>query len=152
MFGDIYEATFRFILAETAAIDAVFAAHCKAERTAASSDHILSSRMSCSDNALRALSVVGDARTALDKMRCITRFIEMCAESLQELGMGSSADDLIPHVIEHLKDRRNSKLRVHAETSFVRLFSRGEVLICGRDAFCLTTFCAAVSAIDSPSP
>ena len=96
-----------------------------------------------SREALRALSLVSSARTALGKMRCFLRCVECTASAATP--SPPTADDLLPALARVVIFSENLKL--HAELAFVQAFCRDELLLLGRGGYAVTSISVVLSSL-----
>jgi len=93
--------------------------------------------------ATRALLATASARSSIDKMYCITRFVE--AVSLDGGAIDTSADELLPALIQAIAPVCH-RMSLHAELFFIDKFCRNELMFSGKDGYALTSLKGAVMA------
>lgn len=91
----------------------------------------------------RALLATATARSGIDKMHCLTRFVEMVSADCG--GNGASADDLVPALVYAIA-RACPQMHLHAELAFIEKFCRNEIMFFGKDGYALTSVKGAVTA------
>jgi len=136
-FGEIYEAVFWDLVQQCSEADEALAA------VLVRVVDLVPRGAWCSEEALRALAETSRAKTALDKMRCLGRFVDCVGSTLAG---SASADDLVPALLRHVAVGGGG-LRLHAELAFTERFCRDDLLLIGQDGYVLTSMTAAVTSL-----
>lgn len=130
VFGSVYDSVFEYFVSESQSADDSLASKLAGVGEVPRAHDL---------QAMRSLASLQYARTSFDKMKCVTRFVEVIASP------GLAADDLIPALCRSvLVGINHLSLRIFSELAFMDYFSRGDVAFYGKDGYSLTSLSAAV--------
>jgi hypothetical protein len=181
VFGELYDAVFKEIIDETRAMDAALLEKISQfeldqQEQWQRDQHMVSARLdnktnslymsspmdggeikpfwnhSISDDALRALCMIPEAHSAVDKLEFCVQFLELISVHFSSFAGKSSvlsADSLLKMVCQHIIAAKVPN--INAEIAFLEEFARDVQLLRGKEGYALVTMQASLHFLNASS-